>query len=100
MIKNQPALLLLPFIFWDCTHKKNSQSEDLNNNYYTQANTNRTAEWEPTKGTMIVWPLYVPYKPAIEFAKDKGQQIAVSQCKTPAANRQLKRKTTIICYHH
>jgi agmatine/peptidylarginine deiminase len=40
-------------------------------NFYTQANTNRTAaEWEPAKGTMITWPLSVPYKLAVELAKD------------------------------
>jgi agmatine deiminase len=40
-------------------------------NYYTQANNNRTvAEWEPAKGTMITWPLCVPYKLAIELSKD------------------------------
>jgi len=40
-------------------------------NYYTQANKNRTtAEWEPAIGTMIVWPLSVPYKLVVELAKD------------------------------
>lgn len=40
-------------------------------NYYTHANANRTAaEWEPAKGTMIVWPLSVPYKLVVELAKD------------------------------
>ncbi len=39
--------------------------------YYTQGNSNRTAaEWEAAKGTMIVWPLCVPYKLVIELAKD------------------------------
>ena len=32
---------------------------------------NRTAaEWEPALGTLIVWPLAIPYKLAIELAKD------------------------------
>lgn len=39
--------------------------------YYSQNNTNRTAaEWEPAVGTMIVWPLCIPYKLVIELAKD------------------------------
>jgi agmatine/peptidylarginine deiminase len=32
---------------------------------------NRTAaEWEPALGTLIIWPLAIPYKLAIELAKD------------------------------
>lgn len=41
------------------------------NNFYVQGNYNRTAaEWEPALGTMIVWPLCIPYKLVIELAKD------------------------------
>ena len=48
-----------------------SQHEAVSNNYFTQANSNRTAaEWEPAKGTMITWPLCIPYKLAVELAKD------------------------------
>jgi len=40
-------------------------------NYYVQGNQNRTAaEWESAKGTLITWPLCIPYKLAIELAKD------------------------------
>lgn len=50
-------------------HLKNEQ--DTSTNYYTQTNNNRTAaEWEPATGTMIVWPLSIPYKLVIELAKD------------------------------
>jgi agmatine deiminase len=28
------------------------------------------AEWEPALGTMVVWPLSIPYKLAVELAKD------------------------------
>ncbi|MFZ4543592.1 MAG: agmatine deiminase family protein [Saprospiraceae bacterium] len=43
----------------------------LSQNFYTQNNLNRTAaEWEPAIGTMITYPLCVPYKLAIELAKD------------------------------
>ena len=48
--------------------KTNAQTET---NFYTQGNNNRTAaEWEPALGTMITWPLCVPYKLVIELAKD------------------------------
>jgi agmatine deiminase len=41
------------------------------NNYFTQGNLNRTAaEWEPARGTMVVWPLSVPYKLVVELSKD------------------------------
>lgn len=40
-------------------------------NFYTQAKHNRVAaEWEPALGTMVVWPLSVPYKLVVELAKD------------------------------
>ncbi len=51
-----------------------SISQDNKNptpNFYNSANTARTvAEWEPAIGTMIVWPLSIPYKLAVELAKD------------------------------
>jgi agmatine/peptidylarginine deiminase len=41
------------------------------NNYYTQANSNRTAaEWEPAIGTMVSWPLSIPSKLAVELSED------------------------------
>jgi len=68
-MKFQPAHLLLLCLLAACSSQQNNSS--LENNYYTQANTNRTAaEWEPAKGTMVVWPLCVPYKLAVELAKD------------------------------
>jgi agmatine deiminase len=36
---------------------------------YTSAN-RTAAEWEPALGTLIIWPLAIPYKLAIELAKD------------------------------
>ncbi len=48
-----------------------TQKNTNENKYYTQGKSNRTvAEWEPALGTMITWPLCVPYKLAIELAKD------------------------------
>lgn len=45
--------------------------EDTSNNYYSQEKNNRTAaEWEPAKGTLIVWPLSIPYKLVVELSKD------------------------------
>ncbi|MEO7562185.1 MAG: agmatine deiminase family protein [Ferruginibacter sp.] len=41
------------------------------NNFFAPGNNNRlAAEWEPAVGTMIVWPLCVPYKLVVELAKD------------------------------
>ena len=68
MMKSQPILLLFLCLWSACTNQRNN---DRSINYYTQANTNRTAaEWEPAKGTMVVWPLCVPYKLVVELAKD------------------------------
>lgn len=70
-MKTQLTLLFPFYLLVACTSQQSDGLEDINNNYYTQANTHRTAaEWEPAKGTMIVWPLCVPYKLAVELAKD------------------------------
>jgi agmatine/peptidylarginine deiminase len=54
-----------------CSDQPKENKQDSETNYYTQANSNRVAaEWEPAVGTMIVWPLSVPYKLVIELAKD------------------------------
>jgi agmatine deiminase len=40
-------------------------------NYFVHTNLNRTAaEWEPAIGTMIVYPLSIPYKLVVELARD------------------------------
>ena len=40
-------------------------------NYYSQGDTYRmAAEWEPALGTMIAWPLSIPYKLVVELASD------------------------------
>lgn len=71
MMKSQPILLLFLCLWSACTSQQNNDHSSLVVNYYTQANTNRTAaEWEPAKGTMVVWPLCVPYKLVVELAKD------------------------------
>lgn len=67
-MKPKYLFVLMCCIFSACTQIR---KETGGENYYTQANTNRTAaEWEPAKGTMIVWPLSVPYKLVVELAKD------------------------------
>jgi hypothetical protein len=66
-MKFKPVLLLFLGFLAACTQPQSATE----NHYYTQANTNRTAaEWEPAKGTMVVWPLCVPYKLVVELAKD------------------------------
>jgi agmatine deiminase len=68
-IKN--VFLLLAFITPACVKHIQAQVNTLENNFYTQANTNRTvAEWEPANGTMVAWPLALPYKLVVELAKD------------------------------
>ena len=61
--------LVLIFALSAC--KNQIQEATLESNYYTQANTNRTAaEWEPAKGTLVAWPLALPHKLLVELAKD------------------------------
>lgn len=70
-MKAQHVLLLLICTLSACTNHIATRKDTLSNNYYTQGNTNRTAaEWEPARGTMIAWPLTIPYKLVIELAKD------------------------------
>lgn len=63
-----PFFLWLIFSILACQSQEGPQE----NNYYTaQANANRTAaEWEPAKGTLVAWPLALPYKLVVELAKD------------------------------
>lgn len=43
----------------------------VENKFYTQGNSYRmAAEWEPALGTMVAWPLSVPYKLVVELAAD------------------------------
>ena len=55
------------------------------NNYYTQGKSNRVAaEWEPALGTMIVWPLSIPYKLVVELANDNHLYTLVQNDSTKA----------------
>jgi len=70
-MKFQPTHLLFLCLLVACTSQQKHDQASFDVNYYTQTNANRTtAEWEPAKGTMIVWPLCVPYKLVVELAKD------------------------------
>lgn len=63
-------LISVLFLF-SCADSSKKNLEKEVNNYYTQGSHNRTAaEWEPAIGTLIVWPLSVPYKLVIELAND------------------------------
>jgi agmatine deiminase len=65
------ATILLIFTLIGCSHRIRTDSPSTVSNYYTQGQSNRTAaEWEPAIGTMLTWPLCVPYKLAVELAKD------------------------------
>ncbi len=64
-------LFVLCFIFFSCSDTSANKEQTIELNYYTQGITNRTAaEWEPAVGTMVVWPLSIPYKLVVELAKD------------------------------
>ncbi len=63
--------ILIVLFFFSCPSNTNKNSKIIETNYYTQGTHNRTAaEWEPALGTLIVWPLSIPYKLTIELAKD------------------------------
>lgn len=64
------SLLLVGFtLFFLSSYSQNNKENEYN--YYTQGNSNRTAaEWEPAIGTLLVWPLCIPYKLVVELAKD------------------------------
>ncbi len=62
-------IIIVLTIFSECKNSEsvNDQSEQ---NFYTQTTNRVAAEWEPAVGTMIVWPLSIPYKLVVELAKD------------------------------
>lgn len=67
----RPLLILLFLGAISLTVTSQQMQETSVNKYFTQSTTNRTAaEWEPAIGTMVVWPLSVPYKLVVELAKD------------------------------
>lgn len=58
-------------LFFGFSSPISAQRDVSGANFYSQDNTNRTAaEWEPAIGTMVAWPLAVPYKLVVELAKD------------------------------
>ncbi len=64
-----PLLLICILFVFSCSVKINHTDQE--SNFYTQLNNNRlVAEWEPALGTMVVWPLSVPYKLVVELSKD------------------------------
>lgn len=67
----RPLLVFLVLCGISHTVASQMMQETSANKYFTQSTTNRTAaEWEPAIGTMVVWPLSVPYKLVVELAKD------------------------------
>lgn len=70
-MKNKNLLLIVGFLLFQFSAQSQTKNDINGNNYYTQGNLNRTAaEWEPAKGTLVVWPLSVPYKLLVELSKD------------------------------
>jgi agmatine deiminase len=63
--------ILILFFLVSCSDNSKKNIESSESNYYSQGAHNRTAaEWEPALGTLIVWPLGIPHKLAIELAND------------------------------
>ncbi len=63
--------LLILFVICSCSNGHKESLKISEANFYSQDSKNRTvAEWEPALGTMVVWPLSIPHKLAIELAKD------------------------------
>ncbi|MGC4101130.1 agmatine deiminase family protein [Ferruginibacter sp.] len=80
-VKIPVAALLLLF-----TVQVKAQSSS---DYYVQGNGNRmAAEWEPALGTLITWPLCIPYKLAVELAKDDHLYVLVDNDSTKKDARQ------------
>jgi agmatine deiminase len=64
-------LLIIALLLYQLSAISQTIKDKNANNYFTQSNLNRTAaEWEPVIGTMIVWPLSIPYKLVVELSKD------------------------------
>ncbi len=63
--------ILIAFFAFSCSDNSTNNENVPAPDFYTQSNANRVAaEWEPAVGTMIVWPLSIPYKLVVELAKD------------------------------
>ncbi len=70
MIKKN-LLLIIALLLYQLSAISQTIKDKNSNNYFTLSNLNRTAaEWEPAVGTMIVWPLSIPYKLVVELSKD------------------------------
>ena len=70
-MRNKNLLLIIGLILLQFSSASQTKKDINGNNYFTQGNLNRTAaEWEPAQGTMVVWPLSVPYKLVVELSKD------------------------------
>jgi len=68
-LRSNVSLCLIMLI--SCINSSDNYSETSESNYYSQDLSNRmAAEWEPAIGTMLVWPLSVPYKLVVELSRD------------------------------
>ncbi|HPW62572.1 MAG TPA: agmatine deiminase family protein [Cyclobacteriaceae bacterium] len=83
MVKINISILLILTLLASC--KSTDQKEPNLENRYLEINKVRTAaEWEPALGTMIVWPLGIPYKLVVELAKEGKLFILVENENTKA----------------
>ena len=68
---NKCSLILTILLLFSFSGNSQQSKKTNEKRFYTQTNPNRTAaEWEPAIGTMIVYPLSVPYKLVVELARD------------------------------
>jgi agmatine/peptidylarginine deiminase len=65
------TIILCLFLVACKTNNKQSDLKSTSINHFDQGDKHRTAaEWEPALGTMITWPLCVPYKLAVALSQD------------------------------
>lgn len=64
-------LLVFAIIDLSCSARIQVQEKSIEPDFYTRGSGNRlAAEWEPAIGTMLTWPLCIPYKLVVELARD------------------------------
>jgi agmatine/peptidylarginine deiminase len=73
------SIVAFLIMLFSCINRSDNKTETQESNYYSQDLSNRTAaEWEPAIGTMVVWPLSVPYKLVVELSRDNHLYTLVS----------------------
>ncbi|MBK9045005.1 MAG: agmatine deiminase family protein [Saprospiraceae bacterium] len=83
LMTNRYFRFFLLLVILGCTSSSDSRKNEWQIHYFTLGKNNRTiAEWEPSSGTLITWPLCIPFKLAVELAKDNHLYTLVSDVKS------------------